>query len=166
MNHLLLNGDDHCGRCTNQLIMSPQPTTNNQKNRGPALLLSLGLAGLLVFITYMIYWDAAREDGLARSNPPVLMKVTGRERGWGTVKYPDHIYAQYRGKQYDFTCGRKVFLKTLDSDSIVAHLDVTSGEAALPGSGRVRHLLFLFALILGVALLAIYSGVRKFVKSN
>ncbi|MBD2705792.1 hypothetical protein IC229_34655 [Spirosoma sp. BT702] len=146
--------------------MNPQPTTNTQKNRGPALLLSLGLAGLLVFITYMIYGDAAREDEIASSNPPVLMKVTGRARGWGTVKYPDHIYAQYQGKQYDFSCGRKYFNKTMEADSIVAHLDVTSGAAALPGSGRVRHLLFLFALILGVALLTIYNGVRTFVKST
>ncbi|WP_461077672.1 hypothetical protein [Spirosoma flavus] len=146
--------------------MNPETTPKTQRSRWSTLLLSVFAAGLLCFITYMIYLDAARNDEIASSSPSVLMKVTGRKKGAGTLKYPDHVYAYYQGKQYDFVCGRRYFNKTLNADRIVAHLDKTSGEAALPGSGRVRHLTFLFVLIIGVALTILFMAVQKFIKTN
>ncbi|WP_439581850.1 hypothetical protein [Dyadobacter bucti] len=142
------------------------PTTKIRKNKWPPLLLSLGLGVLLFFVMYMIYIDAARDDEIAANHPQVYMKVIGRERGAGTLKFPDHIYAEHQGKKYDFTCGRKFFRKTMAADSIAAHLDVARGEAALPGSGRVRHLAFLLVWITGIGILVICIGVRKFIKSS
>lgn len=69
------------------------PTAKFRKSRWPALLLSFGLGILLFFVMYMIYLDAARDDEIAANYPQVYRKVTGRERGAGTLKFPDHIYA-------------------------------------------------------------------------
>ncbi|MGV3586229.1 MAG: hypothetical protein ACO1OF_04435 [Adhaeribacter sp.] len=114
----------------------------------------------------MLFLDAARKDKIAKNTPLVYMKITGREIGIGTVRYPDHIFAEYRGNNYDFTCGKKYFYKTMAADSIAVHLDAASGEAVLPESGRVRHLAFLFAMMVGAGILVIWATVREYIKSK
>ena len=98
----------------------------------------------LIFSTFMLYPTAAQEDQMASRGKLVYMKITGRERGAGTLRLPDHIYAEYQGTKHDFTCGRKYFHKMMAADSIEVRLDLISGKAALLGSGRVRRYTFLF----------------------
>lgn len=115
--------------------MSMGETGDRKKSKWPRFLLVLALETSQFLIAYTIYAEAVRDDELASNSGLVCMKVTGRERGVGTLKYPDHIYTEYQGKKHDFACGRKYFRKMMTVDSIEGHFDPASGEAALPGSG-------------------------------
>lgn len=86
-------------------------------------------------MTLGLYRNAARKDEIGSRGKLVYMKITGRERGAGTLKFPDHIYAECQGVKPDFTCERKYFRKTMGADSIEVRYDSVSGAAVLPGSG-------------------------------
>lgn len=127
--------------------MSAEPAKGNKRYRWFWLILMLGLAFFLILMTFGLYRNASRKDEIGSRGKLVHMKITGRERGAGTLKFPDHIYAEYQGIRHDFTCGRKFFRKTMAADSIEVRFDPVSGSAALPGSGRVRHEAFLYVMI-------------------
>lgn len=76
-----------------------------------------------------------------------IQVVTGSEisaRGVGTVKNPDDIYVEYRGKMHSFEFGRKYYRSLLGVDTIEATLEPASGRAFLPVSGRVKHFTVLY----------------------
>ncbi|OJV19236.1 MAG: hypothetical protein BGO21_21345 [Dyadobacter sp. 50-39] len=144
--------------------MSAEPAADYKKYRLFWLVLSLGLSLLLIFLTFGMYRNAARKDRIGSRGKLVYMKITRRERGAGTLKFPNHIYAEYQGVEHDFTCGSKFFRGTMKADSIEVRLDLTSGAAALPGSGRVRHEAFLYVMIMGISLIMIWKSIQEFIK--
>lgn len=144
--------------------MSAEPAANYKKYRLFWLILTLGLALLLIFLTFGTYRNAAREDKIGSRGKLAYMKITRRERGAGTLKFPNHIYAEYQGVEHDFPCGSKFFRSTMGADSIEVRFDLTNGEAALPGSGRVRHEAFLYVMIIGISLVVIWKSIQEFIK--
>lgn len=122
------------------------------------------LGSFFVFLTYMIYQEEASNDSQAFRSPIVCMKITARERGAGTVKFPDRIFAEFQGKTYNLSMGRKYFRSLINVDTIAVSFDSASGKAVLPFSGRVRHYAFLFAMIAGLGLVIIGESVRQLVK--
>lgn len=146
--------------------MSAEPAEGYKKYRWFWLVLMLGVAFFLILMTFGLYRSAARKDEIGSMGKLVQMKITGRERGAGTLKFPDHIHAEYQGVEYDFTCGRNYFRRTMGADSIEVRLDPNSGAAALPGSGRVRHEVFLYLMIIGVSVTVIWKSIQEFIKHN
>lgn len=144
--------------------MSAEPAPDYKKYRWFWLVLMLCLSIFLIFMTFGLYRNAARKDEIGFRGKLVYMKITGRERGAGTLKYPDHIYAVYHGVEHDFTCGRKYFRKMMGADSIEVRYDSASGAAALPGSGRVQHEAFLYVMIIGVSVAVIWKSIQEFIK--
>lgn len=135
------------------------------KNRGIwsyILLFALGLA--LIVITYGSYQDDAMLDEMSTGSPVVCMKITARTRGAETVKYPCKVYADYRGKTYQFEMGSKSFRKMLGVDTIEACLNTASGRAFLPISGRVTHYMGLYFLIGGGGVLFAGMSIKGFVQ--
>lgn len=129
---------------------------------GLSLMFFLGL--IMLVLSYSGYQNAASDDLIAARSPVVCMKITGRERGAGTLKLPDKIYAEYQFKTYRFELGRKSFRSLTGVDSIAVSLDSLSGKAVLPTSGRVRHLAFLLIAMAAVGIMTIYGCVSESVK--
>ncbi|SEJ36313.1 hypothetical protein SAMN05216327_10943 [Dyadobacter sp. SG02] len=144
--------------------MSTEPAANYRKYRWFWLVINLCLSIFLIFMTFGLYRNAARQDEIGSRGELVYMKITGLERGADTLKFPDHIYAVYLGEEHDFTCGRKYFRKMMTADSIEVRYDSASGAAALPGSGRVKHEAFLYIMIIGVSMAIIWKSIQEFIK--
>jgi hypothetical protein len=128
---------------------------------------SMTLIGGIVFLalTYAMYRDDAWQDEMAGYSPVVCMKITGRYRGAGTVKLPDEIYAEYKGKAYKFELGRKYFRRLMGVDTVAVYFDSSSGRAVLPtSSGRVRHYAFLYVMIAGMGVMLIGVSIDQFMK--
>ncbi|TLV00361.1 hypothetical protein [Dyadobacter luticola] len=117
-----------------------------------------------VAMTYMMYKDAKWQDDMSTHSPVVCMKITYRERGAGTVKYPDKVYGEYLGKTYHFDMGRKYFRKLSGVDTIAVYFDQATGRAFLPTSGQVKHYTGLYLLIGGVGLLFIGGSTWEIIK--
>jgi hypothetical protein len=127
---------------------------------------SMTLIGGIVILalTYAMYRDDAWQDEMAGYSPVVCMKITGRYRGAGTVKLPDEIYAEYKGKAYKFELGRKYFRRLMGVDTVAVYFDAPSGRAVLPTSGLVRHYAFLYVMIAGMGVMLICISINQFIQ--
>jgi len=118
---------------------------------------------IIIFTTFMMYKGMVQEDQVVKHSPLICMKVTGRERGAGTTKLPDIVYADYQGRSYRFECGRKYFRSTFGIDSIQVHYDATGNIAALPLL-NFPHYTFLVIMISGLGILVIGDAIRTLQK--
>lgn len=127
-------------------------------------LFMFGIGVALLIITYGMYRDALWQDQMSTRSPIVCMKILYGTRGWGTVKNPDNVYAEYQGKTYHFELGRKTYRSLLGVDTIEACLDSASGRAFLPTSGRVKHFTALYFWLGGIGIVVIAGTVWEFAK--
>jgi hypothetical protein len=117
-----------------------------------------------VAMTYMMYVDAKWQDDMSSHSPVVCMKIKYGTRGAGTVKHPDQIYAEYKGKIFNFSMGRKYYRSLLGVDTIAVYFDPASGRAFLPTSGQVKHYTGLYLLVVTAGLFLIGGSTWEFVK--
>lgn len=127
-------------------------------------LFMFGIGVALLIITYGMYREAAWNDEMAKTSPLVCMKILYGTRGWGTVKNPDNVYAEYKGRTYHFEMGRKYYRSLLGTDSIEVYYDRISGKAILPTSGEVKHFTALYIWLSGLGIAVITGAVWEFVK--
>lgn len=128
------------------------------------ILFMFGMGVALLIITYGMYRDALWQDEMSTRSPIVCMKILYGTRGWGTVKNPDEVYAEYQGKTYRFELGRKYYRSLLGTDTIEACLDPVSGRAFLPVSGRVKHFTALYFWLGGIGIVVIMGTVWEFIQ--
>lgn len=120
----------------------------------------------LLVTTYGMYADAKWQDEMSTRSPIVCMKIQYAERGAGTVKYPDKIYAAYLGKTYHFEMGRKYFRSLRGVDTIAVYYDAASDRAFLPTSGKVKHYRGLYVLVGGGGLVLIAGSIWELAKTR
>ncbi|PSL18797.1 hypothetical protein [Dyadobacter jiangsuensis] len=126
-----------------------------------------GLLGVVIILTtYMMYLDARWKDEMSARAPVVCMKIQYGTRGAGTVKNPDEIYAEYKGKTYHFAMGRKYYRSLLGVDTIAVYYDEASDRAILPTSGEVRHFAPLYIWIGAIGALLTAGSIWQLVKTT
>jgi hypothetical protein len=128
------------------------------------ILFMFGIGVALLIITYGMYRDALWQDEMSTRSPIVCMKILYGTRGWGTVKNPDVVHADYHGKAYRFEMGRKYYRSLLGTDTIEACLDPVSGRAFLPVSGRLKHFKWLYAWLGGIGIAVIAGATGELVR--
>ena len=125
------------------------------------MLVSLGL--LLILITYKIYEIGEEQAYVQQHSPLMKMPIVGREKGWGTVKYPNKIFVEYRGKRYSLHSSNRHFRQTARADSIEVNYDAARDMAVL-AVGKVSGPYPLLIAIFLCGLLVIGSGVYDFIR--
>ncbi|GAB4019674.1 hypothetical protein [Spirosoma koreense] len=116
------------------------------------------LGGSLPFIAYKI--NAAYEaDAYSQQHSPLInMPVVGRQKGWGTVRFPNKIYVQLHGKHYVLPCSNQYFQKTATQDSLFVYYDGHRDRAVL-AEGTVTAPSGLLALLGSCGLIMISATV-------
>lgn len=86
---------------------------------------------LLTFCAYKIYENGEKQALVQKNSPVIMLPVTGRTKGSGTLRMPNKIYVMYQGNQYQLLSPNKHFRKTAKADSIEVNFDAAQGIAVL-----------------------------------